>query len=127
MSLEALYNVTVTLRRRAAQGVKGDITFQEVLDKSGAPLPIKCRFERRRRRIYRKDGPDMEIDGTVICRKLKDGQPTIAAEDILVRTDTNEAFKVVTVDEDQQLFSSNKYLRMTVQMTKLPVPQGVKE
>lgn len=125
--LDSLFNVTVTLRRRVKQGVKGDITFQEVLDGSGAPLPIKCRFERRRRRIYRKDGPELELDGTMICRKDKPGLPAIAAEDVIVRTDTNEAFKVVSIDEDQQLFSSEKYLRLALALTNLPTPQGVQE
>lgn len=125
--LDALFNVTVRLMRRKVEGVKAETVFEEALTTNGGPLPIKCRFERRRRRIYRKDGPELEVDGTVLCRKLKAGEPTIAAEDVLVREDSGEAFKVVTVDEDQQLFSGLKYLRMTVQATKLAVPARVDE
>lgn len=119
--LDAIFDETVTLRRAQKRGVKGDVTFAEVLDGTGGPLPIPCKIERRRKRTYTKDGQTGEVDGTLICRRTSEDFPEIALEDLLV-TKTGEAFKVASLDEDLALFSTDKYLKIGLIRTTLPVP-----
>ncbi|HEV3029637.1 MAG TPA: hypothetical protein VG457_18815 [Planctomycetota bacterium] len=125
--LDALFDEQVSVRRVQGMDVKGQITFVELLDSGGEPLLLDCKIQRRRRRIYNKQGTELEIDGTMMTRRYRSNAVLLQPEDLVVTFNKdigqNEAFKIVTVDEDQGLL--DKYLRITLIRTNLPVPSDL--
>lgn len=117
--LDVTFNETVTLRRASARDARNKITWQEVLDESGGPLRLKCRIERRRRRIFSQDGVEREIDATMAYRKTS--APDLRLEDVMV-TQSGEAFKITGLDELAILFGTATYGRAELRRTREVMP-----
>jgi len=120
--LDLLFRDSVTLRRASGRTVRNEVVYKEVLDGAGGPLPIPCRIKRRKGRTITVRGQDITLDAELVCRRSSDNFPEIEVEDVVVAKD-GDAYRIVTIDEDEQLFGSAKYLRMGLAHTHLPVEE----
>lgn len=119
--LGVLFNETVTVRRAIARTARNEVTYEQVLDETGFPLTLKCRLERRGRRIFTAAGNEKESDAQLAYRssglkiELKD-------EDLIV-TSKGEAFKILSIERQNQLGTAIEYGRAQLRRTELPVPE----
>ncbi|MGH9462003.1 MAG: hypothetical protein ACRD1X_12340 [Vicinamibacteria bacterium] len=119
--IESLYRETVTLRRpkAATRQVDGSTDYEIVVDEAQYPVRVRCRIERKGRRIFTNQGVELQSDAAMVFRQ-KDGS-TVRKDDIVV--DRNgEAWKVLDLEELRQLFGPNTYARAGLQSTVDPVP-----
>lgn len=121
--LDTMMRENVTLRRARAgsRTVKNEVTYDILRDDAEIPIVLRCRIERRRRRIFSAQGVEEESDGTMIYRVTS--KVDVKANDLIV--DRNgQAFKILGFDEQPSLFGSATYRRADLRLTRLPVEEG---
>lgn len=119
--LETLFRETVTLRRLAAgtRAVDGVAEYSTVVDADDVPIEIRCRIERRRRRILSKEGVELEGDATMMLKRPTSTE--ISEEDVVV--DRNgQAWKILRVERAEAFFGAGEYMRLDLQETTIAVP-----
>src|SRR3982751_6478478 len=116
--LDATFRETVTLRRAraGARGANGaPAAYDLVRDGAEVAVRIRCRIERRRRRIFLDQGVEAEADATMLFRVTL---PSVDLRTVDYVVDRNgEAFKVLGMDDQQSLFGSARYKRVDLRAT----------
>lgn len=120
--LDVTFTDSVTVRRAKAgsRTVSNSVQYDELKDEGGFPLPIRCRIERRKRRIHNVEGAELDADATLVYRK--DKAPQLQIED-LIFTKRKEVFRVLTLEEANLLFCGKAvYGRLALQFSRQTVP-----
>lgn len=118
--LGALFNESVTVRRAIARTARDKVTYQQVVDSTGFPLTLKCRLERRGRRIFALTGNEKDSDAQMVWRD--GGDITLKDEDLVV-TSKGETFKVISIERQKKLGTAVDYGRAQLRRTETPVPE----
>jgi hypothetical protein len=120
--LDTMLRETVTLRRAKAgsRSVQNEVVYEILRDAAEIPIEVRCRIERRRRRIFSTAGVEEESDGTMLYRISS--KVDIQTNDLVV--DRNgQAYKILGFDEQSSLFGSASYRRADLRLTRLPVQE----
>lgn len=118
--LGVLFNEAVTVRRATTRSARNAVTYEQVLDSTGFPLTIKCRLERRGRRIFATTGNEKESDAQMAWRDKVD--ITLRDEDLIV-TKTGETFKVLSIERQKKLGTAVDYGRAQLRRSDTVVPE----
>lgn len=124
--LDVAYTDSVTVRRPKAgsRSVSNSVQYEELKDQGGFPLPIRCRIERRKRRVHTVEGVELDADASLVYRK--DKSPDLKLED-LIFTNRKEVFRILTFEEVNFLFCEKaQYVRLSLQFFRQPVPDDLK-
>ena len=118
--LDLLMNQTVTLRRAKPGGLslEGKIELAYVVDVDETQLELRCRIEGRGRRILDPRGVEIKSDAQMSYRVT--GKPALKLEDVVVTKD-GLAWRVVGLEEQEQMFGGAKYGRADLMRTEIPV------
>jgi hypothetical protein len=119
--LDALFRETVTLRRLAVgtRQTDGAAGYEIVVDDAEVPVQIRCRIERRRRRLITKEGVELEGDATMVLKRPASIE--ISEEDVVV--DRNgQAWKILRKESSDSFFGAGEYFRLDLQETTIEVP-----
>ena len=118
--LDALMNQTVTLRRAKPGGidVNGRVELAYVVDVDETQMELRCRIEARGRRILDQRGVEIKADAQMSYRVT--GKPALKLEDVVVTKD-GQAWRVVSLEEQEQMFGGAKYGRADLMRTEIPV------
>jgi hypothetical protein len=119
--LGVLFNTKVTVRRAQVGGrtARNAVTYEQLVDSTGFPLTLKCRLERRGRRIFSTTGHEKESDAQMVWRDTATVE--IKDEDLIVTT-KGETFKVMSVERQTKLGTAVGYGRAQLRRTEIPVP-----
>lgn len=117
--LDCTFTDTVTVRRASTRDVHNKVEYTEVKDEAGCPLPVKCRFERRRRRVITLEGVERDSDASMVFRR--DKAVDIAPEDLIV-TARGEVYQILTYEDVVLLGTTADYGRLTLGFTRTEVP-----
>lgn len=125
--LDVTFTDSVTVRRPKAgsRTVSNSVQHEELKDDGGFPLPIRCRIERRKRRVHGLEGVELDADATLVYRV--DRSPGVKAEDLIYLGRTKEVFRVLTFETVDLLFCGKAvYGRLFLQFFRQPVPEDLK-
>lgn len=112
------FNEEVTLRRAKSRDGRNKVVYEELLA-NGGPLRLKCKIDRRKRRVYTIQGVEKEVDATLFFRTVD--APELRLEDLVV-TSSGEVFKAVGFDRQQLLGSGEEFGRVELRFTRTEVP-----
>jgi len=122
--LDVILTETVTVRRAkpGQRSVTNSVQYEELKDEGGFPLPIRCRIERRRRRVHTSlEGVELDADATLVYRV--DKAPEIKPEDLIYLSRTKEVWRVLTHETADLLFQGKAhYGRLALQLSRQVVP-----
>ena len=118
--MSLLYRQTVTIRRpQAGSGlVDGAVTYKVVLDDEESPMRLRCRLERRARRLFTAQGAEVQTDATMLF--IQKDATELFIDDVVVDQDSN-AYKVVGLETQKALFGSRVSGRADLKATTDPV------
>lgn len=121
--LDALYKDSVTVRRPKGRDAANRITYEEILAENGGPLVIRCRIERRRRRVVTTDAKERVQDAQMVFRS--DLAPQLQSQDIVVVTKDRETFEVDTLEKlDSPFGGPVAYGRAGLLRTAAVIPEN---
>lgn len=121
--LDVTFNESVTVRRikPETRTATNSVEYVELKDEGGFPIPIRCRVERRKRRVHGLEGTELDADATLVYRV--DKSPEVKPEDLIYLARTKEVFRVLTHETADLLFCSKaNYGRLALQFTRQAVP-----
>jgi len=122
--IENLYRETVTLRRPkpGTRAIDASTEYEIVLGDGDLPVRVRCRIERRGRRLFTTQGVELQGDATMLFRKKDNAE--VLVDDIVV--DRNgDAWKVMNVDAQKLLWGMATHCRADLQSTVDPVPNDL--
>lgn len=121
--LDVVLTDSVTVRRikTGTRTATNSVSYDELKDEGGFPIPVRCRIERRKRRIHGLEGVELDADATLVYRA--DKSPEIRPEDLIYLGRTKEVWRVLTHETADLLFCGKaNYGRLALQMFRQPVP-----
>jgi hypothetical protein len=119
--LDATFVEVVTVRRPIGRDVKNETTYEEVLDQAGCPLPVKCRFERTRRRTVDLNGREKTADARMVYRIDRN---TEIKPEYLIVTKREEVYSVIGHEDVGLMFGKTaQYGRLSLELTRQVVPK----
>jgi len=120
--LDATFKETVTLRRARAGSRGGNAqasAYDVVRDAAGVVLRIRCKIDRKRRKLVSTQGIETESDATLLMRVR--GAVDLRTTDFVV-DETGAGYRIMGMDEQPALFGSARYKRVELRATTITFP-----
>lgn len=121
--LDIVHTDSVTIRRAVpgSRTATNAVQYEEVKAEDTDPIVIRCRIERRKRRVHNLEGVEMDADASLVYRK--DRYPQLQLEDLVYNSKRNEVYRIITFEDADLLFCSNaQYGRLSLQIYRATVP-----
>jgi hypothetical protein len=118
---DLLFKDKATLRGAATRDARNAVSYEEKTDEAGFTLTLRCRFERRGRRVMTTPGVETQTDASMLYRSSN--APLLELEDLVVIA--GETFRVVGITKQRLEGTAVEYSRADLALDRTVVPEDV--
>lgn len=116
---DVLFTDRVTVRRAVSRDVRNASVYEEVKGEDGGTLAIRCKLERRGRKIITTTGQETQSDATMLFRSSR--APSLSLEDLVRAGDAT--YRVVGLSSER--VAGVEYSRADLTLDRTEVPEDV--
>lgn len=116
---DVLFRDKATVRRAKAnaRSVRNAVVYEELLDESGGTITLRCKIERRGRRVLSTSGSETQTDASAFYNAGR--APAVREDDLLVVG--AETFRIVGLNS--QRLGAATYARADLVLDRTIVPE----